>query len=354
MHLNSQSVNQYSLEIAKKEEAKDFSAFAFLFFYRCDFCKENNINIILITFFAKFSYGVPLVLIILYNKINNYVQEVTHMEVCKSIKEFISLYFDKSGNYEFKDLEFKESSKWDELVLFLEKEAPKNPDFYALLSNMYLVGRGVQKSLDFALSYAQDGITKKSKYCLWFIGYIYSLGYLGGRDEAKAFEFYLKAAQAGVTNCMFLVGRAYATGVGVGVDYEQTKYWYEQAIKYNNKNALFNYANAFYNGTYVTRNYPQAFEFYRRAVQYGHIEATCNLGLLYYHGLGVDRNVKKGIEYLKLAADNDNPPALYKLGTLYFNGENVKKDEDMGLDLLYRAAELGSQGAAKFLDNNGF
>ena len=121
-------------------------------------------------------------------------------------------------------MEFKEDFRWEELLSYCEKESSKNPDLFALLSCMYLFGKGVAKQPSYALSYVQDGINKNSKYCIGLLGYIYSTGRITAKDPVKSFEYLSMAADKGLAQCMFMVGKLYATGVGVGIAYENAKH----------------------------------------------------------------------------------------------------------------------------------
>jgi TPR repeat protein len=79
---------------------------------------------------------------------------------------------------------------------------------------------------------------------LFNLGQAYRLGLGTTKDEAKAFELFLKAALAGVAAAQSRIGLAYATGEGGALDPIEACKWIELAATRGDKAALANRARA--------------------------------------------------------------------------------------------------------------
>ena len=71
----------------------------------------------------------------------------------------------------------------------------------------------------------------------------YIANYLSGFMPEKAFEWRLRAAQAGDTDSQYLVGKMYESGKGINMDVEKARYWYQLAAEKDHIEA----ANALHN-----------------------------------------------------------------------------------------------------------
>ncbi|MDE5887410.1 MAG: hypothetical protein K2H46_07480 [Muribaculaceae bacterium] len=110
--------------------------------------------------------------------------------------------------------------------------------------------------------------------------YIYGKGC--EKDENKAFECYLKAAEAGHCEAQYEVGVCYRQGEG------------------------------------CQQNFLKAFEWYEKAVAQGNTKAMVNCGILYDNGLGVDKDYRKALEYYNKAAEGGDVQGQYCLGNIFF------------------------------------
>ena len=69
------------------------------------------------------------------------------------------------------------------------------------------------------------------------VGYCYEKAYGTDKDDAKAFEWYTKSAEAGNVTAMRNVGISYENGTGVDIDKEKALEWYQKALDAGNKDA---------------------------------------------------------------------------------------------------------------------
>jgi len=58
-----------------------------------------------------------------------------------------------------------------------------------------------------------------------------------GRDDLKAFEWFMKSAKQGNDESQFLIGKMYSFGMGVKQNTDKAIFWYKQSAKRGNKTA---------------------------------------------------------------------------------------------------------------------
>lgn len=135
-----------------------------------------------------------------------------------------------------------------------------------------------------------------------------------------AFEYYLKAANAGAASGQCNTARFLKNGKLVGngsferVDYEEAFYWAKLS------------ASQYYGlGMYI-------------------------LGSCYEEGIGVDKNITKAICWYQKAADKNISLAQLDLGIIYIKGKNVPRDLNKAKYWLKKAYDNGIDEAKKLLD----
>jgi hypothetical protein len=142
----------------------------------------------------------------------------------------------------------------------------------------------------------------------WYLGHLYQLGRGVGRDDAKAFSYYSRVADAFDPNeprdtrlrimidAIVKVAQYYATGVKpVG----------------------------------IPRNPDRATSLFKLAASYGHPGAQYALGVMAIDG--ERQRPVHGLQWLRAAAKKRFAPAEAKLGDLYWEGAIVKQDRTRAL-----------------------
>ena len=76
---------------------------------------------------------------------------------------------------------------------------------------------------------AKPTLTPKQIEALYQAGEDYYYGRGVARDEAKAIEYYLPAAEAGHAGAQHMLGNCYRYGYGIKQDMQKARYWYEKA-----------------------------------------------------------------------------------------------------------------------------
>ena len=129
--------------------------------------------------------------------------------------------------------------------------------------------------------------------------YHYGEGVL--RDEARAFKWYLKAANQGDSRAQSNIGLMYATGEGVGQDDGRAAEWYLKAAKQGNVNAQFNLGTMYDTGRGIHQSYTEAAKWFLKAAKQRDTESQFNLSLMYLRGEGVKKDHVQAYKWVYLA-----------------------------------------------------
>ena len=149
------------------------------------------------------------------------------------------------------------------------------------------------------LALANDGhMIAQSK-----VGFYYTMGKGVEMDEAKAVEWYRKAADQGCSRAQNNLGLCYENGKGAEMDNVKAVEYYGKAAEEGHSRAQNNLGLCYENGKGVEMDEAKAVEWYRKAAAQGHSGAQNNLGLCYENGKGVEMNKAKAVEWYRKAAD---------------------------------------------------
>ena len=139
----------------------------------------------------------------------------------------------------------------------------------------------------------------------WYLGHIYRLGRGVTQDNAKAFSYYSRVADA------FNEDERDEKRLRICLD------------------ALVRIADYYRTGDQaagIPRDYERAIRIYRLATTYGHPAAQYALGVMSLRGQGLKKKPDQGLKWLMAAARKRYAPAEAKLGDLYWEGEAVRRD----------------------------
>lgn len=131
----------------------------------------------------------------------------------------------------------------------------------------------------------------------FMIGYCYAEGKGVRQDYQKAFEYFMEAANAGVTEAMANVGAYYWQGKGVEQDYDQAFFWCLKAAEAGNVTAMNTVGKIYYLDKGSHRDYERALFWFEKAAQNFNIDAMKNLAIMYKNGEGVSKDEKKSKEW---------------------------------------------------------
>lgn len=169
---------------------------------------------------------------------------------------------------------------------------------------------------------------------------------LRDKDDAKAFTWFQKAADAGYAPGQYLLAQYYKYGRGTVANPEQATAWNLKAALQGLSEAQNNRGYALVYGEDGLRADPaQAVMWLQKAADQGNIDSKVLLGDAYYNGRGVKQDYKKSFALYSQAAAQNHNYAAYMLGVQCMDGSGVDKDVTAGFSWLLRSAGLNFDDA---------
>ena len=160
-------------------------------------------------------------------------------------------------------------------------------------------GFGCQANWEEALKFCEAAANKGCADAANEAGYIYDRGEHGvKKDDEKAFEWFLKAAELNHTEAIRYVIRAYHDGIVEDEDGEEYLYWVEKGFELDIPEVFLQVG--FY--LFQEKEYENAFPALAAASEKGLIVANHILALMLIKGLGVEQDVDEAIDYLTQGA----------------------------------------------------
>lgn len=192
------------------------------------------------------------------------------------------------------------------------------------------------------------------------LGDKYYYGNYVEKNEEKAFEWYLQAAERGYAEAQIKIGDKFAqeydnimeqsieedTVLDV-TDYEVAKTaikWYYKAAEQGNAEAQFKLGNMYYDGCDESHSPEDAIEWFYKSAKQGYAEAQVKLGDIFYldyHTKIDEKGEEKAVELYHKAAEQGYAEAQVKLGIYYNNIDNVEE----AIKWYHKAAEQGNVDA---------
>lgn len=148
----------------------------------------------------------------------------------------------------------------------------------------------------------QDCANHGDAASLAFTGLMYQNGVGIEKDENKAFDYLMKAAEQSYPSAEFNIGRFYMIGTGCDIDFDKALYWLTLAADHGNDQAAY------------------------------------SIGYMYLKGFGLPQDYKKAISWFEISTW---PMAKHWLGNCYYFGYGVPKDEDKAI-LYYTQSHTGN------------
>ena len=160
-------------------------------------------------------------------------------------------------------------------------------------------GFGCQVNWKEALKFCEAAANKGCADAANEAGYIYDRGEHGvKKDDEKAFEWFLKAAELNHTEAIRYVIRAYHDRIVEDEDGEEYLYWVEKGFELDIPEVYLQVG--FY--LFQEKEYENAFPALAAASEKGLIVANHILALMLIKGLGVEQDVDEAIDYLTQGA----------------------------------------------------
>ncbi|POM67986.1 Suppressor of lin-12-like protein-related / sel-1 protein-related [Phytophthora palmivora] len=171
------------------------------------------------------------------------------------------------------------------------------------------------------------------------------------RDHAQAYNYFIRAAQAGNVNAQSAVAGMLLKGEGTAQDNDTAIKWYEQASEKNNTRALNGLGFIHFHGNGgVPENKSLALEYFERAAENQEDgDSIFNAGYCHAIGLGTNVNISCAMDYYDVAARKfGHFDAIFEMGKILMNGVPgvVQRNNDRALEYLKAASDGGQWGRA--------
>ena len=162
---------------------------------------------------------------------------------------------------------------------------------------------------------------------------------LGGKpDAAKAYELYLKAAEAGYPEAQYRVGYCLERKLGVKQGSLAKAFaWYLKAADQEVGMAQLRVGEMYFYGDGVPFNDKLAYQYLLKAAEHGLSEAQRLVGDCYKLGWGVSRNYVTALAWYNIASGQDNDLSVRSRDTLisvyHLSKEEISKAEKLTKEL---------------------
>ena len=144
----------------------------------------------------------------------------------------------------------------------------------------------------------------------WYLGHMSRLGRGGPQDDAAAFSYYSRVADAFSDD---------------ETDDKRLKITVDALVQVADYYRLGSRAAA------IKQDYPRAMRIYKLTATFGHPAAQFALGLMHLRGQGIESSPKQGLKWLFTSARKRYAPAEAELGELYWHGNFVRSDRTRAL-----------------------
>jgi TPR repeat protein len=161
---------------------------------------------------------------------------------------------------------------------------------------------------------------------------------IGGR-----FTDNLAAAEAGDPTAQVMIGWSYAQGSVVEKDEAKARQWYAKAAGRGNRDADNNLGNIYWYGRGVAEDKKRAVDHYLIAAELGHSGAQTHMGFAHANGIGARRDDIQAVEWYRKAAAQNDPFGLNNLANMYETGRGgLPKSRSQAISYYRKAAGLGN------------
>ena len=185
------------------------------------------------------------------------------------------------------------------------------------------------------------------------LGNLYAQGRFVAQDDELAIKWYALAAMQDNAEAQYLLGMMYQSGRGVEANPVAAFAWFKEAALKNNPQAQAALGVSFSEAQGVERDDIESAWWFEKAAEQGSAQAQVNLGMMYIDGRGVQQNYNEAFKWFYQAAKQGNTFGLYHLGVSYAEGLGIEKNNAKAMRLLKKAADLGNEPAQNYLQQQG-
>jgi TPR repeat protein len=218
-----------------------------------------------------------------------------------------------------------------------------NPGSSFLLGYFNYLGVETSKNEEKAFNLFVDAAEKDHLLAQYYVGKCYEFGIGTDKNEDLAFKYFEK-----------FINEVYSTGQYPDIDTKKglrlAVHWYERAVHNGSAIAMCNRGLLYLNENSV-ENDQKAFELFKKSDKRRYLGGSVMLGYCYYYGIGTDPDVQKAFKLYQESAKLGHDIAQYNLAFMYERGgKGVKKDVNQAIEWYEKLAKQGNQDAQNRLD----
>lgn len=252
---------------------------------------------------------------------------------------------------------------------------------------------GIERDLQQAIVWYEKATKRGITSALYSLAECYDIL----KEPKNSFKWCLKAAEADNKDAMYRVAKYLENGVGVKPDQAKAAEWYQKAASQGHAGALFHIGVCQMEGTNGSVNIPEGLLNLTAAANKQHRDAMVRLGM-YYENVTVDKrdgnakeaakvnvietknetkknevknkekanegqlseeekgrkNKELAVDWYQKAADLGSAFAMYRLGVCYENGIGVSVNASLAIEMYHNAAALDHIDAMEMLGRRYF
>lgn len=171
------------------------------------------------------------------------------------------------------------------------------------------------------------------------MGLCYQNGHGCDKNEAKALDYFSKAANKGSLDACKIASRLYAKNN----DYDKAYPLFEKAAKAGDEHAAYEVAVCKLNGKGTKKNERAGAAELQKCAEKGNVKAQIETGDLYNKGIGVTQDEEKALQWYRKASESMNPQAIWNVGLCNLKGIGTTADYHSALNWLSAASGYGFQ-----------
>ena len=190
----------------------------------------------------------------------------------------------------------------------------------------YYFGRNCTRDNKKALEYFLKAAEYDDEFAQAYIGLFYDKGYAVGRNYNRAAKWYYKAAIKGNAFSQNALGTLYLEGKGVSKCYEKAFLWFQKSAESEYPAAYYQIGRMYYNGFGVEKDLAKSFSWYEKAAEANLPVAQHALSYMYKNGEGCEQNNIRAYFWMEKAAENNYEDAFYIIGKSYLDGIYLEKN----------------------------
>ena len=207
------------------------------------------------------------------------------------------------------------------------------------------VTKNQAKAIELFIEAAEKGYVEAQ----YKLGTCYFYGYGVTKNEREGIRWYTKAATQGHMESIVKLGECYSLGSGVDKNPELAIQWYEKGAQMGDVEAMYGLASCYNDTNSAYKDKKKALEWFTKASELGSAKAAHAVGTFYEYGIEVSKDYKKALEWYLKAANQGDYFAQYTVGTFYEEGKGTAKDLKKAAEWYTKAAE-GYSGAKTALE----